>query len=103
MLSDLTAQTISLVVLGCLLGGMVNQGGLVWTIRRSIDFPRLWPFLAGGAVGVPVGVMLVLETNPRGIQIALALFMIVYGIYALLGPRLPHVSWGGRIADAGAG
>jgi uncharacterized membrane protein YfcA len=138
MLSDLTAQTIGLVVLGGFLGGiasgaagfaygvvatsiwlhaispihaallvvtggMVNQGGLVWSIRRTIDFPRLWPFLVGGAVGVPLGVLLVLETNPRGIQIALALFMIVYGIYALLGPRLPHVTWGGRTADAAAG
>ena len=138
MLSDLTAQTIGLVVLGGFLGGvasgaagfaygvvatsiwlhaisplhaallvvvggMVNQSGLVWTIRRTIDFPRLWPFLVGGALGVPLGVLLVLETNPRAIQIALALFMIVYGFYALFAPRLPHVNWGGRIADAGAG
>jgi uncharacterized membrane protein YfcA len=138
MLSDLTAQTIGLVVLGGFLGGiasgaagfaygvvatsiwlhaispihaallvvtggMINQGGLVWTIRRTIDFPRLWPFLVGGAVGVPLGVLLVLETNPRGIQIALAVFMILYGIYALFAPRLPHVSWGGRSADAAAG
>ena len=84
-------------------GGMINQGGLVWTIRRTIDFPRLWPFLVGGAVGVPLGVLLVLETNPRGIQIALAVFMILYGVYALFAPRLPHVSWGGRSADAAAG
>src|SRR6266702_7527166 len=137
MPSDLTAQTIGLVVLGGFLGGiasgaagfaygvvatsiwlhaispihaallvvvggMINQGGLVWTIRRTIDLGRLWPFLAGGALGVPLGVLLVLKTNPRGIQIALALFMILYGIYALLGPRLPHVSWGGRTADAAA-
>ena len=29
--------------------------------------------------------------------------MILYGVYALFAPRLPHVSWGGRIADAAAG
>jgi uncharacterized membrane protein YfcA len=138
MLSDLTAQTIGLVVLGGFLGGiasgaagfaygvvatsiwlhaisplhaallvvtggMINQGALVWTIRRAIDFGRLWPFLVGGLIGVPLGVLLVLETNPRGIQIALALFIIVYGIYALLGPRLPHIAWGGRTADAAVG
>jgi len=138
MLSDLTAQTIGLVVLGGFLGGvasgaagfaygvvatsiwlhaisplhaallvvtggMVNQGGLVWAIRRSIDLGRLWPFLVGGAVGVPLGVVLVVETNPRAIQIALAVFMILYGVYALAGPRLPHLNWGGRLADAAAG
>jgi uncharacterized membrane protein YfcA len=84
-------------------GGMINQGALVWTMRRSIDFGRLWPFLVGGLIGVPLGVLLVLGTNPRGIQIGLALFMILYGIYAFVGPRLPHISWGGRAADAAAG
>ena len=29
--------------------------------------------------------------------------MIVYGFYALFAPRLPHVHWGGHIANAGAG
>jgi uncharacterized membrane protein YfcA len=132
MLSDLTAQTIGLVVLGGFLGGiasgaagfaygvvatsiwlhaisplhaallvvtggMINQGGLVWAIRRTIDF------LVGGLFGVPLGVLVVLETNPRAIQIALAVFMILYGIYALVAPSLPHVSWGGRLADAAVG
>jgi uncharacterized membrane protein YfcA len=138
MLSDLTAQTIGLVVLGGFLGGiasgaagfaygvvatsiwlhaisplhaallvvtggMINQGGLVWAIRRTIDFGRLWPFLVGGLFGVPLGVLVVLETNPRAIQIALAVFMILYGIYALVAPSLPHVSWGGRLADTAVG
>ena len=138
MLSDLSAQTIGLVVLGGFLGGMasgaagfaygvvatsiwlhaispihaallvvsgglINQTGLVWTMRRTLEFGRLWPFLIGGAIGIPLGVMLVLETNPRAIQVALAVFMIAYGIYALIGPRLPHVTWGGRAADAAVG
>src|SRR6185295_100722 len=80
MLSDLSAQTIGLVVLGGFLGGMasgaagfaygvvatsiwlhaispihaallvvsgglINQTGLVWTMRRTLEFGRLWPFL----------------------------------------------------------
>jgi uncharacterized membrane protein YfcA len=84
-------------------GGLVNQVGLVWTIRRTLEVGRLWPFLVGGAIGIPLGVIVVLETNPRAIQVALALFMIAYGIYALIGPRLPHIAWGGRTADAAVG
>jgi uncharacterized membrane protein YfcA len=138
MLSELSAQTIGLVVLGGFLGGMasgaagfaygvvatsiwlhaispvhaallvvsgglINQMGLVWTMRRTLEFGRLWPFLIGGAVGVPLGVAVVLETNPRGIQIGLAVFMIVYGVYVLAGPRLPQLTWGGKPADAGVG
>ena len=34
-------------------GGLINQLGLVWTMRRNLQFGRLWPFLIGGAVGVP--------------------------------------------------
>jgi uncharacterized protein len=142
MLSDLTAQTIALVVLGGFLGGMasgaagfaygvvassiwlhvispvhvallvvggglINQAGLVWTIRRTIDLKRIWPFLIGGAIGVPLGVLLVVGTDPRGIKVGLAVFMIVYGLYALSGLRLPPVAsrgfWGGRFADGVAG
>ena len=142
MLSELSAQTIGLVVLGGFLGGiatgaagfaygvvassiwlhvispvhvallvvaggLVNQAGLVWTIRRTIDLPRLWPFLIGAAIGIPLGVLLVVGTDPRGIKIGLAVFMIVYGLYALSGLRLPHVPsqgfWGGRFADAVVG
>ena len=84
-------------------GGLINQMGLVWTMRRTLDFGRLWPFLIGGAIGVPLGVALVVETNPRAIRVALAIFMVVYGIYALAAPRLPRIAWGGRTADAGVG
>ena len=138
LLSDLSAYTIALVVLGGFLGGiasgaagfaygvvatsiwlhaispihaallvvsggLVNQCGLVWTMRRTLDVGRLWPFLLGGAVGIPLGVAVVLETDPRAIQLMLAVFMVAYGVYALIGPRLPHIAWGGKAADAGVG
>lgn len=142
MVSELSAQTVGLVVLGGFLGGvasgaagfaygvvassiwlhviapvhvallvvaggLINQAGLVWTIRRTIDLKRIWPFLIGGAIGIPLGVLLVVGTDPRGIKIGLAMFMIIYGVYALTGLRLPqvspHDSWSGRFGDAGAG
>src|SRR5205085_1432072 len=80
---------------------------LVWTIRRTIDVQRLWPFLIGAAIGIPLGVLLVVGTDPCGIKIGLAVFMIAYGLYALSGLRLPHVPSqgfrGGRFADAVVG
>ena len=142
MLSELSAQTIGLVVLGGFLGGiatgaagfaygvvassiwlhvispvhvallvvaggLINQASLVWAIRRTLDLNRLWPFLIGGAIGIPLGVVLVVGTDQRGIKIGLAVFMIVYGVYVLSGLRPPHVPsqgfWGGRFADAVVG
>jgi len=84
-------------------GGLVMQSGFVWGMRRQVELGRLWPFLIGGALGVPLGVVVVVGTNPRGLQVALAAFMILYGLYALAGPRLPYIGWGGRVADAFVG
>ena len=35
--------------------GIVNQSYAVWKLRRAFSWQRLWPFLAGGFVGVPLG------------------------------------------------
>jgi uncharacterized membrane protein YfcA len=95
---------VALLVVGA---GLINQAGLVWAIRRTIDLPRVWPFLIGGAIGIPLGVLLVVGADPRGIRTGLAVFMIVYGVYVLSGLRLPHVAsrgfWAGRFADGVAG
>src|ERR1700733_11502211 len=35
--------------------GLVVQGYSVWKLRRTLDWQRLWPFVAGAALGVPAG------------------------------------------------
>jgi uncharacterized membrane protein YfcA len=81
-------------------GGLIIQSSLVFKMRRALDWPRLAPFLLAGLVGVPIGVALVVKTDAGTLRFAIAIFLVVYGVYALLGPRLPHVSGGGRAADA---
>jgi len=83
--------------------GLINQAALNWSLRHSIDTRRLWPFVIGGAIGVPLGVLFVVKTNPGAVKHAVAIFMMAYGLYALLAPRLPHVTWGGRAADGVVG
>ncbi|WP_245474633.1 hypothetical protein [Bradyrhizobium sp. Leo121] len=36
--------------------GLIVQGYWVWKLRRSLDHHKLWPFMVGAAIGVPVGV-----------------------------------------------
>src|SRR5262249_49656807 len=36
--------------------GLVVQGISVWKLRHALQWRRLWPFLLGGALGVPLGV-----------------------------------------------
>ena len=45
-------QTASLIIAF----GLIVQGAAVWKLRQALDWGRLWPFLLGGAIGVPVGV-----------------------------------------------
>ena len=84
-------------------GGMIIQTRLVWRMRRSIDAKRLVPFVMAGLAGVPIGVALVVKTDPGAVRFWLALFLTAYGLYALLAPRLPRIEGGGRAADAVAG
>jgi hypothetical protein len=83
--------------------GLINQIGLNWSLRRAMDLHRLSPFLLGGVIGIPIGVAMVVKSNPGAIRLALAVFMLVYGVYALAAPPLRHVKSGGRAADTAIG
>ena len=83
--------------------GLINQIGLNWSLRRAMNLRRLSPFLLGGVIGIPIGVALVVKSNPGAIRLALAVFMLAYGVYALAAPPPRHVKWGGRAADGAIG
>jgi uncharacterized membrane protein YfcA len=83
--------------------GVVLHGGSVWSMRKSIEPRRLSPFLIGGLLGIPVGLYVLTRTDPQAIKLALGLFLAGYGLYVLLTPRLPIITAGGRVADAGIG
>src|ERR1700742_5374935 len=36
--------------------GLIVQGYSVWKLRHALDWKKLWPFIAGAAIGVPAGV-----------------------------------------------
>src|SRR5215204_5707618 len=68
-------------------------------MRRTLEPGRLWPFLAGGALGIPIGISLLTRSDPGVLKTSLGFFLLAYGLFALMAPRLPHVSRGGRLAD----
>lgn len=90
----------TLLVVAC---SALLQFGTIWPLRHYIDRRRLWPFVAGGLVGIPVGVQVLAYTNPEHLKVGLGGFLALFGLYALAAPRLPVIAGGGRTADAVVG
>jgi uncharacterized membrane protein YfcA len=83
--------------------GLIVQGYAVWKLRRALDFGKLWPFLLGAALGVPVGVSILTWANPAHVRTGVGAFLVLYSLYALLRPAIGPVKAGGAAADAGVG
>jgi uncharacterized membrane protein YfcA len=121
MFAGLTLDTIAILWLGALLGGiaaggsgfafalaassiwlhrvdplhstiMVTGAGVllhlstIWPQRKNISAARVSPFILGGLAGIPIGV-----------------YLLAYGAYAVVSPRLHTIDLGGRGADAAVG
>jgi uncharacterized protein len=83
--------------------GLIVQGYSVWKLRRALDWRKLWPFIAGAAIGVPLGVSILGWANPAYVRAGVGMFLILYSLYALLRPSLPPVTREAAAADAAVG
>lgn len=74
-------------------------------VRQGIVWARLKPFLIGGLVGLPVGVLLLPLLDRETVKLGLGIFLVAYCSYGLLVRQPPLVRGGGRVADGlvGAG
>jgi uncharacterized membrane protein YfcA len=83
--------------------GLIVQGYSVWKLRGALDWRKLWPFMAGAALGVPVGVSILTWANPIHVRMGVGALLVLYSLYALLRPAIAPVKAGGALADAGIG
>jgi uncharacterized protein len=91
-------QTASLIIAF----GLIVQGIAVWKLRRALQWRRLWPFLLGGLLGVPLGVAVLGFANPDYMRAGVGVLLIAYSIHGLARPAMTPVVAGAR-ADAGVG
>lgn len=84
-------------------GSLVGQVLALPTIRRGFVAGRTWPFVAGGAAGIPVGVLALRAIDPTGFKAALGGFLVVWCPVMLALRAPPRLGWGGRWADAASG
>lgn len=88
-----------LVVFGSMLGQILS----FQAIRRGVDIRRALPVVAGGVVGVPIGVALLRHVDPLVFKLGVGVLLVLWCPAMLLVRGLPRVTGGGRAADAGAG
>jgi uncharacterized membrane protein YfcA len=82
--------------------GLIVQGYSVWKLRHALDWKKLWPFIAGAAIGAPVGVTVLTWANPAYVRAGVGVLLVLYSLYAFFRPALKPVT-GGAAADAGIG
>ena len=88
-----------LVVFGSLVGQILSLG----TVRHGLDPGRLLPFIVGGLIGVPIGVVLLRQIDPTGFKLTIGVILLIWCPTMLLLRALPRVTGGGRWADGIAG
>lgn len=87
------------VVMASLLGQVTSLS----SIRAQAKLKRATPFLIGGALGVPAGVLLLPLLDPTAFRVSIGIMLIIY-CSAMLGVReLPILRRGGKYADGGVG
>lgn len=91
-------QTAALIVGYALLA----QTFSIWKLRHTLSWRKVTPFIIGGAVGVPIGTMLLAYINPAHLRIGVGVLLVLYSIYSLAKPALRPVP-GGIPADTGIG
>jgi uncharacterized membrane protein YfcA len=96
-MSPLTAAPLTAL---CGVAGHVQSLPTIW---KGMRWPRLWPMLAAGIVGVPIGTMLLEHVRPQPLKVGVGVFLIVYSAWMAFVRRPPIVTRGGRLADAAVG
>ena len=82
--------------------GLLVQSYGIWKLRHALDWRKIAPFIIGGAIGVPIGAMLLAYINPAYLRTGVGVLLVLYSIYGLAKPALKPVQ-GGVPADIGIG
>jgi uncharacterized membrane protein YfcA len=99
-LHAMSPVTAAPLVAFCSVGGHLQSLPKIW---KGVIWSRLWPFLAGGLIGVPIGTALLGFVRVQPLKVGVGLLLIFYCTWMGLVRRPPVVMGGGRLADATAG
>lgn len=84
-------------------GGFTGQLLAAATVRRGFEWRVVGPYVAGGLVGLPLGLWLLPHLNVLHFRAGVGALLALWCPLMLVSGRLPRLTWGGRGADALAG
>lgn len=99
-LHAMSPMTAAPLVAFCSVCGHIQSLPKIW---QGVIWTRLWPFLLGGLIGVPLGTAMLAHVQVKPLKIGVGLLLIFYCSWMALVRRPPVILVGGRIADATAG
>lgn len=97
VLAPATAATLVVVC------SVVSQAQTIPAIWHAIDRARIWPMLAGGLLGVPLGTRLLTHLDPSAFRLGMGILLLGYSGFMLSSRVRTRVAWGGRMADGAVG
>src|SRR3979411_140844 len=63
-----------------LICSIVAQTSTLPSMRRSINFRLVRPFLIGGVAGVPLGTLMIADADPRVFKLSIGVLLLVFPI-----------------------
>ncbi len=92
-----------LAALMAVFGGFTGQIISAIRVRRGWHLHLLWPFVLGSAIGIPLGSRLLALLDPNRFKLVLGGMLVVCCGAMLATAKLPKITHGGKVADAGVG
>nr|WP_315224581.1 sulfite exporter TauE/SafE family protein [uncultured Albidiferax sp.] len=84
-------------------GSLTGQVLAAVTVRRGFDAKALLPFVLGGLLGIPLGVVLLPRLDMDWFRLGLGSLLVVWCPAMLMARHLPRITAGGRWADGVVG
>jgi uncharacterized membrane protein YfcA len=83
MLFHLSSDPVQIVQI-MIVCSIANQTAMVWSLRGALRWRELSIFLIGGAIGLPVGITVLLKLDRHVYTHVLGAFLVVYGCFMLV-------------------
>jgi len=95
----ITPSQNALLIVLC---GIVTQGLGIWRVRQAIKWQAVVPFIAGSAVGVAFGTLLLKTVDQNIVRLTIGVLLIVFSAYSLARPKIATPN-GGVPVEVGVG